>query len=902
MEGAVTSALLRTKLYMPSRRPELVARTRLVARLNESLTRPLTLLSAPPGFGKTTLLREWLAQVQVRAVWLMLDVDDNDPVRFWSYFIAALQQIDPAIGTVSLALLQSPRTIALEPMLRALINEIDSRSEERLAELTADRIDEPRTGFVLVLDDYHVIETPDIHQQLSFLLEHIPPHMHLVISSRSDPPLPLARLRARDQLIELHERDLRFRRAEAVKFLNEVMSLPLTSEQIAALETRTEGWIAGLQLAALSLRGHDDVSGFVRAFTGSHRFVFDYLTDEVFARQTESIQSFLLQTSILERLDAALCNAVTGRADSQAILEELERNNLFLTALDDERRWYRYHHLFADVLRHRLTERSPDALIKLHVCASEWFEQQGLITEAVNHALLAQDWDGVARLIGDASESLRQRGEFVTLTHWVQALPHAVRHAHPAVCLTYARSLLRIGRITDAEASVSEAEHWLENHAQANDPRIGPLRGKALALRAQFASRRGEFQKSIELSQSAAQFIAPDDLAWRNLVTFTLGDSIRYTSNWPQAKGVYREAAALSESAGDYPNALYALGSLGELLEAEGQLHQAVQQFNEVLRLAQAWGIPNAAATGYSWVGLARVRCEWNELDAALQDVETGLARGQQAGITDVLLRGYHALGRIRKAQGNMDEALAAFDEAESIAEKMGVAETKDWIRAQRAQVWLVHGDIELAVDWASKFVSQMQDAMYPSVPTALAQVWLSQGQPDKALLLLDHALQSAQTVGRVGNALNIHALRAVVYYAQGDLEQAFAILEQALTLAEPEGYIRVFVDQGATMARLLRRMLTRSSIPDYVRRLLNELGEPVKMEARTASKLIDRLSPRELEVLHLIVDGATNQEIANELVLTVNTVKRHISNIFGKLEVTNRAQAIARAHQLNLL
>jgi LuxR family transcriptional regulator, maltose regulon positive regulatory protein len=897
----VSQALVRTKLYLPSGRHHLVDRPRLTARLNESLTRPLTLLSAPPGFGKTTLLREWLVQVGARAAWLMLDVDDNDPVRFWSYFIAALQQIDPAIGSSSLALLQSPRATALEPMLRALVNEIDSLSQEHgTAQLAEEK--EPGAGFVLVLDDYHVIETPDIHQGVSFLLEHIPPHMHLVISSRSDPPLPLARLRARDQLIELHERDLRFRRAEAVTFLNETMSLPLTSEQITALETRTEGWIAGLQLAALSLRGREDVSGFVKAFTGSHRFVFDYLTDEVFAGQPQSIQSFLLQTSILERLSASLCDALTGRANTQAMLEELERSNLFLIALDDERHWYRYHHLFADVLRHRLAETSPASVRELHLCASEWFEKEGLVREAVNHALVAQDWERVARLIGDASESLRQRGEFVTLTHWIHALPHAVRHAHPAVCLTYARALLRIGRITDAEASVSEAEHWLESHAQAGDPRIDSVRGKALALRAQFASRRGEFQQSIELSQRAAQLIAADDLAWRNLVTFTLGDAFRYTVRWTEAKDAYREAAALSESAGDHPNALYALGSLGEVLEAEGQLRQAAQQFEEVLRLAQAWGMPNAAATGYAWVGLGRVHCEWNELDVALHEVEAGLARGQQAEITDVLLRGYHALGRIRRAQGEIVGALAAFDEAESVADKMGVAEIKDWIRAQRAQAWLAGGDTQAAVEWASQFAAQTQDAMYPSVPIALAQVWLSQGQPEKALPLLDHALQSAQTVGRLGNALNILTVRAVVQYAQGDLENAFATLEQALELAEPEGYVRVFVDQGAPMARLLHRMLTRSSAPSYVRRLLQALGEPVHIDVRTASKLIDRLSPRELEVLHLIVDGATNKEIADELVLTVNTVKRHISNIFGKLEVSNRAQAIARARQLNLL
>ncbi len=394
--------LLRTKLYLPSGRPHLVARPRLIARLNEGLTRPLTLLSAPPGFGKTTLLSEWVAQAKLPVAWLVLDADDNDPVRFWSYFVAALQQVDAAIGSSSLALLQLPKATVLESMLRALVNEIDSLADDHVKELIPGDIEGRRAGFILVLDDYHIIETPAIHQQLSFLLDHLPPHMHLVISTRADPPLHLARLRARDQLIELHESDLRFTRAEAVQFLNETMSLSLTSEQIAALETRTEGWIAGLQLAALSLRGREDLSGFVRAFTGSHRFVFDYLMDEVFARQTESIQSFLIQTSILERLNASLCNALTGRTDSQEMLEELERNNLFLTALDDERRWFRYHHLFADVLRHRLAEQSPTALIELHLRASEWFKNEGLVTEAVNHALAAHDWERVAQLIGDA--------------------------------------------------------------------------------------------------------------------------------------------------------------------------------------------------------------------------------------------------------------------------------------------------------------------------------------------------------------------------------------------------------------------------------------------------------------------------------------------------------------------
>ena len=898
----MSQGLLRTKLYSPSGRPHLVARPRLIARLNEGLTRPLTLLSAPPGFGKTTLLSEWVAQDKLQVAWLVLDADDNDPVRFWSYFIAALQQVDAAIGSSSLGLLQSPSATVPESMLRALVNEIDSFPDDHVAELIPNEIEGLRAGFILVLDDYHVIETPTIHQHLSFLLDHLPRHMHLVISTRADPPLHLARLRARDQLIELHESDLRFTRAEAVQFLNETMSLSLTPEQIAALETRTEGWIAGLQLAALSLRGREDLSDFVRAFTGSHRFVFDYLTDEVFAQQTESIQSFLMQTSMLERLNASLCNALTGRANSQAMLEELEHNNLFLTALDDERRWYRYHHLFADVLRHRLTEKSPTVFDELHLRASEWFENEGLVTEAVNHALAAHDWERAARLMENASESLRQRGEIATLTNWIQALPELVRRSHPALCLTYARGLVNVARYVDAERFVLEAEHWLEGNAQANDTRVDSIRGKALALRAQFANTRSEFTQAIELAQRAEQLLAPDDVSWRSAVLMVLAMALRFTSKWLRANETFQEAAALSESIGAYWNTLFALSSRGEGLEAVGQLRQAAQQFEEVLRLARVWRIPNAPRTGYAWVGLGRVRYEWNELDAALHNVRTGLERGQLAGVMDVLLRGYLALARILQAQGDIEGALAALDEANAVAEKMGLAQVKVWIGAQRAQVWLARGDTEAALDWASHFVGQMQDVVYPSVPIALARVWLSQREPDKALPLLDHALQSTQAVGRLGNAIHILAVQAIVYHAQGQSEQAFARLEHALELAEPEGYVRVFVDEGAPMARLLRRMLTRSPASNYVRRLLDALGESANIELPVANNLIDPLSQRELEVLRLIVEGATNKEIARELVLTVNTVKRHISNIFGKLVVSNRAQAIARARELNLL
>ena len=900
-----SQGLLRTKLYLPPGRPQLVERPRLTARLNEGLTRPLVLLSAPAGFGKTTLLSEWVMRAGLPVAWLVLDADDNDPVRFWSYVIAALQQIHAGIGSSSLQLLQSPRATTMQSMLRALVNEIDALPDDRAVESIPNDIEGPRAHFIFVLDDYHVIETPAIHQHLSFLLEHLPPHMHLVISSRADPPLPLARLRARDQLLELHEVDLRFTIAETALFLNETMGLPLSPEQIAALETRTEGWIAGLQLAALSLRGREDLSGFVQAFTGSNRFVFDYLTDEVLARQPENIQSFLRQTSVLERLNASLCNALTVRADSQFILEELERNNLFLLALDDERCWYRYHHLFADVLRHRLTRESPTISDELNLRASAWFENEGLITESVNYALAAHNWERAAPLMEMAGESLRKGGGVATLTNWIRALPSSVRRAHPALCLAYARALFDVARFANAETFILEAEQWLEDHAQVHDTRVDSLRGKTLALRAQLANTRGEFSQAIELSHRAGQLLAHDDVAWRSWVALNLAGAFRFTSKWAEANEAYGEAATLSESAGDYVNALMALSLRGEVLQAEGRLHQAVKQYEQVLELARTWRFEESPVTGYALVGLGRVFTEWDDLDPAERYTQVGLKRGEQGGLMDVLLRAYLALARIRQAQNDTDAALAALDAADAAADIIGVVEAKVWINALRTQSWLARGergDIDAAIGWASHFEGPINDAVYPGVPHALAQLWLAQQEPDKALPLLDHALQSAQAVGRQGNTVPLLALKAVVQHAQGDPGQALATLGQALELAEPEGYVRAFVDERAPMARLLRRILTRSPASQYVRRLLEALGESVKIEPQITSKLIEPLSQRELEVLRLIVDGATNREIADDLVITVNTVKRHVSTIFRKLEVSNRTQAIGRARQLNLL
>ena len=878
--------LLRTKLYIPRPRPNLVSRSHLIEHLNASQAHKLTLISAPPGFGKTTLLSAWIPQNQYCVTWISLDSGDNDPFLFWSYIISAVQMLDAHLGEGALSILRSSHSISVESVVATLINELAAFPDR----------------FVLVLDDYHVITNQAIHNTLIFLLDHLPPQMHLVISTRTDPPLPLAQLRARGELTELRADDLRFTIEEATLFLNQSTGLNITSQDVAALESRTEGWIAGLQLAALSLQGHADHSGFINAFTGSHRFILDYLSDQVLQRQPESLRLFLLQTSILDRLCASLCNALTGYTDSQSILELLDQRNLFLIPLDDDRRWYRYHRLFADVLQHRLNEELPSNVLELHRRASEWHESAGLLPQAVHHALVAQEFERAAQLIERVADSVWQRGEITTLTGWMQALPDPIRRAHPMLCLEYARFLAEASQNVAAETIMREVELGLEANAPTNEQEAASLSGRVAALGAHLATIRNDFSQSIELSRRAQELVSANDPRWRGFIAVTLAGAYRFTSHWDEASQTYLEAANLCQADGNWVGALSALGLRGEILQAQGQLREAARQYEQVLQLAQAWDIPYSPASGYALTGLGRVYCEWNDLDAALRHAQAGLEHGRQADIVDVLLRGYLALERIKKAQGDLDLALALLDEAEPVVQRMGVPEVEEWVNALRAQVWLEKGDTEAAIRWAAGDSGNIHDALFPAIPVALAQVWLAQGRPDEALRLLDHALQAAEQVGRLGNAIQILVVMALAHRSRGDPDQALAVLEKALALAEPEGYFRVFVDEGKPIQRLLARAAARNPASGYILRLLEGLGEPISIESPAPPELIEPLTARELQVLQLIADGATNQEIANELVLAVNTVKKHVSNIFGKLGVDNRVQAVAQARHLGLL
>jgi LuxR family maltose regulon positive regulatory protein len=901
--------LLRTKLYIPPLQSSLVHRPRLTQLINEGLARKLTLISAPAGFGKTTLLCEWIPTSQRKVSWLSLEDADNDPTRFWAYFMAALRAIQEDLVQDAQDWLpterQQTRLGQLESFITILINELSDYPED----------------FALVLDDYHQINNQAIHEGMIFLIDHLPTRMHIIITCRADPPLPLARLRARGQMIELRAGDLRFTSEEVKAFLNQIMKLNLSIDQIAAVETRTEGWIAGLQLAAISMQRREDTTEFIESFTGSHRFILDYLVDEVLNCQPDEVQSFLLETSILERFTGSLCNLVTGKTDGQAMLEQLEQDNLFIIPLDNERRWYRYHHLFADLLRSRLQEMKPDLVRVLHQRACDWYEGEELLPEAINHAITISDFERAAGLFERTAEAQRQQGEITTLTSWMNKLPDSIRRSHPALCLVYARALVDTAQNVTIEELIEDAEAGLKMGQFSGDLRSNSLRGQIAALRAYLAMIRHNHEETIEFSHHAQELLGEDERRWRSFVGLILAGAYRFSNEWAEAGQTYIEASQLSQEAGDKVNALLALSLRGEVLQAQGHLHEAAQQYEQVLQRAQELAMRNAPVTGYALIGLGRAWCEWNDLEAADRYARDGIELGKKADIQDILLRGCLALARARQARGDFEGALHAIEEAEPAARQMGMTEIWDWIQAYRVQVWLARGDSEAAIGWASSYRGELHDTIYPSIAIVLAKARLAQGRSDEAMELLEHALQSAEAVGRLGNAVQILVVKAYVQRAQGDLKNALTTLSRALTLAEPEGYIRVFLDEGEPMRSLISEY--RSSIDlrwrgttadnqkiifSYTNQLLNAFTAASISRSRKSivdqlqASIPERLSERELEVLRLMATGMSNRDIADTDVVSINTVKTQVKSIFGKLGTHNREDAIATARELGLL
>jgi len=888
----MATSILATKLYIPPPRPKVVPRPRLIERLNEGLHRKLTLISAPVGYGKTTMLSEWIPQSERCVTWVSLDDGDNDPVRFWAYFIAALQMLDAEIGRNALALMRTPRLPSFEAILTTLLNEIAAFPED----------------FALVLDDYHVMDakpvdaSTSVDDALTFLLEHLPPHMHLVVTTREDPNLPLARLRARDQLTEIRAADLRFTPGEAAVFLNQVMGLNLSAEDVTSLETRTEGWIAGLQLAALSMWGREDVPGFIRAFAGDNQYIVDYMVAEVLQRQSERVRSFLLQTSILDWLSGPLCDAVTGQEEGKALLETLERGNLFVSPQDDKRHWFRYHHLFADVLRAHLMEEQPDRVPTLHRRASEWYEHNGLEIEAFQHAAAANDVERAEHLIEGEGMPLQFRGAGAPVLKWLESLPKTALDARPSLWVTYASTLLFGGQHTAVEQKLQAAEAALAAAAlQGTEPddRTKDLVGRIASMRATLAVIQHDVETIITQSRRALEYLHPNNLPVRTATTWTLGYAYQLQGDRSAASRAYTEVISIGNSFGDSIYTIAATINLGQLQEADNQLALATRTYRRVLQLT---GDPPDPIACEAFLGLARITYQWNDLDTAQQYGQQCLQLTRQMDSVDTFASCGVFLARLKLAQRDAVGAAAILAEAEAFVRQHNFMHRMPAVAAAqvlvllRQEPLLQQGNLTAAAALAETH----------ELPTSQARVYLAQGDPSTALAVLEPLRRQVEAKGWEDERLKVMilqaiALHAVALRANGEKDKAVQLLGDALTLAEPGGFIRIFVDEGPPMAALLQEAAKYGTAPNYVSQLRAAFG---KAEGRTpvTQLLIEPLSERELEVLRLLRTELNGPEIASQLMVSLSTMRTHTQNIYNKLGVNNRRAAVRRAEELDLL
>ena len=880
--------ILATKLYIPPSRRRVVLRARLVERLNEGLAagHKLTLVSAPAGFGKTTLISEWLAGCGRPAAWLSLDQGDGDPSNFLTYLIAALQTVAPGIGDGALTMLQSPQPPSPEPTLTALLNDVSANPG----------------NVVLVLDDYHVLDARPVDDALAFLVGHLPPQMHLVIATREDPALPLARMRARGQLTELRAADLRFTPDEAGGFLNEVMDLGLSTEEIGALEARTEGWIAGLQLAAISLQGREDVGGFIASFAGSHHFVLDYLLEEVLQQQPESIQAFLLRTSILDRLCGELCDAVLLDAPTsgQETLEYLERANLFVVPLDNERRWYRYHHLFAELLRQRLQQGAASSagddgmgVAELHSRASRWYEDHGLDVEAFQHAGAANEIERAEGLIDGMGLALHFRG-VVSVLRWLEALPITVLDARPSLRVRSAMLSLAAGQSTGVEANLQAAEDALQGTEL--DGRTRDLVGQIAAARATLAGVRYQPEVVITQARRALEYLHPDNLSCRCRANWTVGMAYLARGERAAASRAFTEALSIAKASRSTVDITLASTCLGETQELDNRLYQAAETYRRVLQLLGDQPRPVDYRT---YLGLARIFYAWNDLEDSEQYAQRSLQLARQYDpAIDRFILSELFLARLKLARRDVAGAAAMLAEIEQSVRQNDFVHRMTEVAAARVQTLLQLGDLEGAAHLA-----QTHD-----LPLSRARVHLAQGDPAAALAVLDPYRRRVVERAWADEELKTLVLLAVALDAHCERAEAGEALDEALALAEPGGFIRIFVDEGAPMARLLHQASSRGVCPEYVRRLLaafpvDDGGRAASPATRGAgSRLAEPLSSRELEVLPLIAEGLTNQEIATRLYLSLHTVKAHARTIYAKLGVSSRTQAVARGRALGFL
>ncbi len=869
----MNAPLLRMKLIIPPTHPNLVARPHLYKKLDQALTHPLTLLSAPPGFGKTTLLAAWLSQQALPVVWVSLDEHDNHLSRFITYLNAAFEGIQVDVGRQALAQLASRRKPPLETLITLLSNDLTAVSKD----------------FFLVLDDYQAIESPDIQQVVGALLDPPPPRMHLMITSRSDPSFSLALLRARGQLVELRAPDLRFSPEETKIFFNERMELHLTPGQITALDRRAEGWIAGLQLAAHALQGSQDINGFIEAFTGSHHFLLDYLMEEVLQRQTQSIQTFLLQTSIIKQMNAELADAVTERNDSRQVLDQLEKTNLFILPMDETRNWYRYHHLFADFLQNRVQQSQPDQIAELHRRASCWYEQNGFADESVDHAFAIPDFSLAAKLIEKWGAEMLLRSEDTLVLNWLIRLPEDELRQRPALYIVYANALSGTGRNELAAARL----------AQVDDDRLDPqTRRWAGVIRAGVAFLNGD-----------------------------LPQAIAYASRTLEMNQTSHDDSASEQDPASCLPILASVAMLADLQVAAGKLHVAAASCRFGIDIANSLAPERARSIflGPLYLNLAELHYEWDELRAAAQYGAQALESSRAGQNREYEVAALAVLARVKQAQGNPIIALDLMQQARQLVLQRNIAAEVEAITARLANLLIGLGRTAEAAQVLSELPQEAPTNFHPErififhnhTAASRARLLIAQGKFTQAIHWLEALQMHSQAAAELGTLIEALALFALAWYQQGEVAQATTVLARALTLAESEGFVRIFVDLGEPMQGMVsaysQELVNASEearpSAGYLDRLfaafpilLGESGAP-KFGIQTAVfEMVEPLSERERLVLQLIMEGLSNQEIAERLVVTVSTVKTHIYNLFGKLGVKSRTQAIARAREYRLV
>jgi LuxR family transcriptional regulator, maltose regulon positive regulatory protein len=895
--------LLETKLHAPRRRRGVVDRPRLTDPLVEATLPSLTLVAAPAGFGKTTLLAEWFASgegADRRTAWLSLDAGDNDPTVFWSYVVAALRTVVADVGNGALSFLRASQP--LESVVASLLNDLAGLADE----------------LVLVLDDYHVIESAELHEAMAFLLQHLPPQVHLVLGGRADPPLPLARLRARGELLEVRAADLRFTTDEAAAYFNDTMGLQLTAEDVDALEARTEGWIAALQLAALSMQGRDDTSGFIASFAGDDRFVVDYLAEEVLERQPEEVRRFLLDTAILDRFTGALCDAVTGGGGGKAMLEQLDRANLFLVPLDDRRLWYRYHHLFAEVLRARLADEEPERVSELHRRASTWYEAAGDRPEAIAHAMAGDDVEHAAQLIELAAPGLFRTRQEATARRWLTALPDDLFAARPVLSIELVGALMVSGEIAGVEPLLEGIERWLDPTVDVttaivfDHTEFARLPAQVEVYRAALALIAGDTEATIEHADRALDLAEPSDHLRRGSAAALVGLALWTVGDLESAGRRYTEALASLTASGNISDVLGCSLALADIQITQGRLSDAIRTYDAGLALAEAHDVVRGTADMH--IGLSTVLLERNELAAAIRHVEVSTQLGELAGLPQHAYRWRVATARVRQAEGDLAGALDLLREAEGVY-NTDMSPPVRPVPAVKVRAQLAAGDVAAARRWSAERglapddeLSYLREYEHVTLARVLLATHTSDGDnrsTDEAIRLLTRLLAAAEAGRRTGSAIEILTVLCLAHQARGDLTESGAALEQALARAEPEGYIRIFVDELPALSPRLRAT-SPQGVAGHHARLVLAAAAPGATTAKAAVSgpgqgLVDELSNRELDVLRLLRSDLSGPDIARELLVSLNTVRTHTKSIYMKLGVNNRREAVTRAAELGL-